>query len=53
MRREAGEPRFSGLLQLGYVGYQGRQFAAAGAVRKSGGWEVLSKRRGCEEFVWV
>ena len=29
----------------------GRAFAAAGAVRKGGGWEVLSKRRGREELV--
>src|SRR4029077_9171628 len=29
----------------------GRAFAAAGAVRKGGGWEVPSKRRGREELV--
>ena len=29
----------------------GRAFAAAGAVRKGGGWEVLSKRCGREELV--
>ena len=50
-QRILGRRRFNGLLQLGYVGYQGRAFAAAGAVRKGGGWEVLSKRRGREELV--